>query len=347
MLGVASLEPAGVPATPAECSALDLSLAPLRPILDDPQVTELCINRPGEAQVQTYAGWSTHALPYADFDWCLALAKLVGSATRQHVSEVHPLLSARLPSGERVQFVLPPATLARHVSITIRRPGARVRTLDELDARGLFRGCAVAGSGLEAEERELLALHAAGRFAAFLRLAVKLRKNVIVSGSTGTGKTTATNALILEVPESERLVTIEDAEELVLPRHPNHVRLFYSKDDQGLAKVTPTKLLEATLRMRPDRVFLSELRSDEAFEYLRVIAAHPGSITSVHGSSAHLALVQLLLLVKQSEAGQSLSTEDVWRLLYSLVDVVVQFAFDGAERVVREIWYDPQRRRTA
>jgi type IV secretion system protein VirB11 len=125
------------------------------------------------------------------------------------------------------------------------------------------------------------------------------------------------------------------------------VRLFYSKDDQGLAKVTPKKLLEATLRMRPDRVFLSELRSDEAFDYLRVIAAHPGSITSVHGASAHLALVQLLLLVKQSEAGQSLSTEDVWRLLYSLVDVVVQFAFDGPDRVVREIWYDPQRRRAA
>jgi type IV secretion system protein VirB11 len=214
-------------------------------------VTELCINRPGEAQVQTYSGWSTHALPCADFDWCLALAKLVGSATKQHVSEVHPLLSARLPGGERVQFVLPPATLAGHVSITIRRPGSRVRTLDELDANGLFRQCAAAEDTPDPVERELLALTRRGAFADFLRLAVQLRKNIIVSGSTGTGKTTATNALILEVPEGERLVTIEDAEELVLPQHPNHVRLFYSKDDQGLAKVSPKKLLEASLRMRP------------------------------------------------------------------------------------------------
>lgn len=328
-----------------EPSSLELRLVPLRPILDDPNVTEVCINRPGEVCVQTYAGWNIHPLPFADFEWCRELAKLVGSATKQHVSEKHPLLSARLPTGERVQFVLPPATLGGHVSITIRRPSQRVRTLDELAAAGLFRQCASAIDDLDAGERELLELKERRAFEGLLRRAVSLRKNIIVSGSTGTGKTTATNALILEVPGEERLITIEDAEELVLPRHPNHVRLFYSKDDQGLAKVTPKMLLEACLRMRPDRVFLSELRSDEAFDYLRVIAAHPGSITSIHGSNARLALVQLMLLIKQSEAGQSLATEDVWKLLYSLVDVVVQFAFDGRHRYVSEIWYDPGAKR--
>jgi len=143
------------------------------------------------------------------------------------------------------------------------------------------------------------------------------------------------------------LITIEDVEELILQRHPNHVRLLYSKGDQGLAKVTPKLLLESCLRMRPDRVFLSELRSDEAFDYLRVIAAHPGSITSVHGSTARLALVQIMLLVKQSEAGQSLATEDVWSLLYSLVDVVLQFGFDGKKRFVKELWYEPTLKRRA
>jgi type IV secretion system protein VirB11 len=99
--------------------------------------------------------------------------------------------------------------------------------------------------------------------------------------------------------------------------------------------------------MRPDRVLLSELRSDVAFDYLKVIAAHPGSITSVHGASARLALVQIMLLVKQSEAGQSLATTDVWSLLYSLVDVVVQFGFDGRNRFVKEVWYDPMAKRRA
>ncbi|MGA8055120.1 MAG: P-type DNA transfer ATPase VirB11 [Burkholderiales bacterium] len=330
-----------------EASALQHNLAFLRPILDDPQVTEVCVNRPGEAFVQTYAGWERHALPCADFDWCRELAKLVGSATKQRVSEVEPILSATLPTGERVQFVLPPATRAGHVSITIRRAGKRVRTLDELSAGGLFERCAEASDQLDDGEHALVELKQRGAFEDFLRLAVRLRKNLVVSGSTGTGKTTTTNALILEVPTEDRLITIEDVEELVLPRHANSVRLFYSKDGQGLAKVTPKKLLESCLRMRPDRVFLSELRSDEAFDYLRVIAAHPGSITSVHGATARLALVQIMLLVKQSEAGQSLSTEDVWSLLYSLVDVVIQFGFDGKHRFVKELWYDPGAKRRA
>ena len=330
-----------------DVSSLSHALAPLRPILDDTQVTDGCINRPGQGFIQTYDGWRCEPLPFADFYWCRDFAKLVGSATKQRVDEVTPILSATLPTAERVQFVLPPATPAKQVSITIRRPSSRVLSLDELSAGGLFTQCLDAKEDLDACERELLALKNAREYAQFIRLAVQSRKNIVVSGSTGTGKTTTTNALILEVPAAERLITIEDAEELVLPRHPNHVRLLYSKGSQGLAKVTPKILLESCLRMHPDRVFLSELRGDEAFDYLRIIAAHPGSITSVHGSTARLALVQIMLLVKQSEAGQSLQTSDVWSLLYSLVDVVMQFGFDGKNRFVKEVWYDPDAKRRA
>lgn len=328
-------------------SSLTHTLAPLRRILDNPRVTEVCINRPFEVFIQTYDGWSTEALPFADYAWCRDFAKLVGSATKQRVDEVTPILSATLPTGERVQFVLPPATVGQHVSITIRRPSSRVRTLAELDAGGLFAQCLESTAALDPGEQELLELKGRGEYAAFIRLAVQLRKNIVVSGSTGTGKTTTSNALILEVPAGERLITIEDAEELVLQRHPNSVRLLYSKGAQGLARVTPKTLLESCLRMRPDRVFLSELRGEEAFDYLRVIAAHPGSITSVHGSTARLALVQIMLLVKQSEAGQSLETQDVWSLLYSLIDVVMQFGFDGRHRFVQEVWYDPSAKRRA
>jgi type IV secretion system protein VirB11 len=122
-------------------SSLTHALKPLRALLDNPQVTEVCVNRPQEAFVQTYTGWDRLNLPFADFDWCRDFAKLVGSATKQRIDEVSPILSATLPTGERVQFVLPPATLAHHVSVTIRRPSTRVRTLDELARGGLFKEC--------------------------------------------------------------------------------------------------------------------------------------------------------------------------------------------------------------
>jgi type IV secretion system protein VirB11 len=197
-------------------------------------------------------------------------------------------------------------------------------------------------------EKHLLSLLEARDFEAFMQRAVAARKNILVSGPTGSGKTTWTKALIREIPAKERLITIEDAKELVLDSHPNHVRLFYSKDDQGLARVTPKQLLESCLRMKPDRILLAELRAEEAFDYLRnVNSGHPGSITSIHAGSCELAFEQLVLLVKQSPGGRELARADIKSLLYLLIDVVIQFGVEHHERFVREIWYQPERRRAA
>ena len=192
----------------------------------------------------------------------------------------------------------------------------------------------------------LLRLHAAHDYAAFMRLAVRARKNIVVSGATGSGKTTWTKALIREIPRDERLVTIEDARELVLDRHPNHVRLYYSKDDQGLARVTPKQLLECCLRMRPDRILLAELRAEEAFDYLRnVNSGHPGSITSVHASSAELAFEQLMLLVKQSSRRLAdWRARDIKSLLLPADRRGHPVSGSRHRRVISEIWFDPARR---
>jgi type IV secretion system protein VirB11 len=306
----------------------------------------VCINRPGEAFVETCTGWRCESLRFADFDWCHRLAKLVANSTRQRIDETAPLLSASLPGGERVQIVLPPATTADTIAITIRRPCAEVFSVDDLALRGIFRTTQRAGGAIDAVESELMRLLAAHDYTAFMRRAVQCRKNILVSGPTGSGKTTWTKALIREIPADERLITIEDAKELVLDRHPNHVRLFYSKDDQGLARVTPKQLLECCLRMKPDRILLAELRSEEAFDYLRSVnSGHPGSITSVHATSAELAFEQLVLLVKQSPGGRELARQDIKSLLYLLVDVVIQFGVERHERFIKEIWYEPERKR--
>ena len=340
--------PAEVRVVPLDASALDLTLRALRPLLTRPEVTELCINSPHRAFIETASGWHCETLPFADFEWCRRLAKLVANSTRQRIAEDTPLLSAALPSGERIQIVLPPATSPNCVAITIRRPAQRVWSLEELAQRGIFARTRRSSEVLDDTEVELLQLLERGEHEAFMRLAVRSRKNIVVSGPTGSGKTTYTKALIREIPTEERLITIEDAQELTLDSHANHVRLFYSKDEQGLARVTPKQLLESCLRMRPDRILLAELRAEEAFDYLRnVNSGHPGSITSLHAASAELAFEQLVLLVKQSKGGQDLSRADIKALLYLLVDIVIQFAVDGPHRYIKEIWYQPERKRRA
>jgi type IV secretion system protein VirB11 len=189
--------------------------------------------------LETAVGWCRKDLPYADHDWCLRLAKLVANSTQQRIDSTSPLLSASLPTGERIQIVMPPATTPGSIAMAIRRPATQVWSIEELESRGIFRRARRADRLLDDTEQRLQSLLSSGDHVAFMRLAVTARKNILVSGPTGSGKTTWTKALIREIPPHERLITIEDARELVLDRHPNHVRLFYSKDDQGMARVTP------------------------------------------------------------------------------------------------------------
>ena len=156
-------------------SSLHFFLAPLRTILDDEQVTEVCINKPHEAFIQRYSGWTHEKLAFASVSWCRNMASLVANRTNQGIDENSPLLSADLPSGERIQFVLPPA--AEHISITIRRPSSRVWTLDELAENGLFDRCKEASNELDDVEHQLLELKKQHNYIDFLKLAVVSRKN--------------------------------------------------------------------------------------------------------------------------------------------------------------------------
>jgi len=150
--------------------------------------------------------------------------------------------------------------------------------------------------------------------------------------------------LIALIPEDERLLTIEDTRELMMP-HRNVVHMIYSKDGQGTASVSAKQLLESALRMRPDRILLAELRDGTAYHYLRnVNSGHPGSITTVHADSAKLAFEQLTLLVKESDGGSDLARDDIRAMLTALVDIVVQIKKTDVGFRVTEIHYDPQAR---
>ncbi|RQO53243.1 P-type DNA transfer ATPase VirB11 [Paucibacter sp. KBW04] len=322
-------------------------LRPLRAHLDEAEVLELCVNRPGEIFVETQQGWQRRVVPELTFERCWSLATAVATFTDQQINQERPLLAATLPSSERIQFVIPPAVSRGTVSITIRKPSVLIKRLDELAAEGLFKRVKAPNceqeSRLQAIESQLLALRKAGRHADFLRLAVQEQQTIVVSGKTGSGKTTFMKGLIEEVSKDERLVTIQDAAELTLPHHPNSVHLLYSKDGQGLAKVNAKSLLEACLRMRPDRIFLAEVRGDECFHFVRLAASgHPGSVTSVHAGSCSLAFDQMALMIRESAAGGGLSLADIRQLLHSVIDIVVQFKRDTRGRYVSEIFYEAE-----
>lgn len=321
-------------------------LQPLRLALDAPGVLEVCVNRPGELFVETLHGWQTVEAPAMTFDRCLALATAVATFCDQQIHAERPLLAATLPTGERVQVVIPPAVPRGTVSITVRKPSAVVKRLDQLHHEGLFdRVASATANTLSPLEQELQSLQAAGRYAAFLRLAVQTRQTIVVSGRTGCGKTTFMKALIEEVPTNDRLITIEDTAELALDHHPNVVHLFYSRNVPG-NQVTARTLLEASLRMKPDRLFLAEVRGEECFSFVRLAASgHPGSITSVHAGSCALALSQMALMIRESGAGGSLSLPEIHGLLHTVIDVVVQMDRDAQGRHVSELFYRPRAER--
>jgi type IV secretion system protein VirB11 len=339
---------AKIMAAPGKNTAvLDSVTAPLRKYLDDADVTELVINIPGEVGIERRGGWTWASEPTLDFKNPMALATAAAAYTAQDVTRENPIVSTIFPTGARVQIIVPPVVPDETVSITVRKPSTVTLTLADVEAAGLFKHTRIAQKAVTSGERDLLALLQAGRHVDFFKAAVEARLNILISGATGSGKTTLSKGLIQLIPPNERLLTIEDTRELVVP-HKNVVHMLYAKDGQGTANVTAKHLLESALRMRPDRILLQELRDGTAFFYLRnVNSGHPGSITTIHADSAELAFEQLTLLVKESEGGSDLARDDIRALLKMLVDVVVQTKKVDGEFSVTEIFYDPESRHAA
>ena len=309
---------------------------PITRHLERADVTELVINEPGLIGLETRAGWEWHEEPRLDIAGC----------TKQDVSAEYPIVSSVLPGGERAQVVVPPAVEQGFISITVRKASAVSMDMDDFERAGLFSEVRVKGLHEEVDAR-LKALRAAGDWKAFFRLAVEARKNILISGATGSGKTSFSKGLVRLIPAHERILTIEDTRELIVPQR-NRVHMMYAKDGKGLQKAGAKALLESALRMRPDRILLQELRDGTAFFYLRnVNSGHPGSITTVHANTAEGALEQLTLLVKESEGGNDLDRHDIRALLRSLVDIVVQMdrlppaGGQPARYRMTEVWFDP------
>lgn len=313
--------------------------------LQSPDVTEICVNRPGELYLETRTGWRRVEAPQLTFErarqFCTAVVN--ESNTGQRITDADPVVSLTFPTGQRAQFVIPPACDAGKVSITIRLPSRHNRSLLQYEQDGFFREILEDASGLLEHDRELLELRRARRYSEFFQHAVLCRKNIVVSGATGSGKTTFMKSLVDHIPPDERLVTIEDAREL-FPAQPNVVHLLYSKGSQSTSSVTAKSCMEACLRMKPDRIILAELRGDESFYFIRNCASgHPGSITSCHAGSTAQTWDQLALMVKASTEGAGLEFGVIKRLLMLTIDIVVHIKAHAGQRYITGIDFDPGR----
>ncbi len=264
--------------------------------------------------------WRCERAPGFSVEFLLAAIDAIANYSGQSTSARRPILSAELPGGERVQTVRPP--VSEHPVIVIRKPAQPRWNLRRLEKLGVFdTASSEVGDRIPCVIREA---YRESRWAEYLSLSVRAWRNIIVAGPTGSGKTTLLKALAHEIPAQERLVTVEDVRELTLP-HRNSIRLRYSRGEQGLAEADAGVILEACLRMRPDRILFGELRGEEAFQFLRNLnSGHPGSITSIHANSPEGAIDQLALLARQSDQGRGYGVQEMRQFAGGLIDVVVQ-----------------------
>lgn len=311
--------------------------------MGSPEVTEICINRPGEVYLETRSGWQRVGVPTLTYErarqFCTAVVN--ESNTGQRITDTDPVVSLTFPTGQRAQFVIPPACDAGKVSITIRLPSKQTKTLCQYQQDGFFDQVVEQVGAIGEHDAELIELRRARDYAEFFRKAVLYKKNIVVSGATGSGKTTFMKSLVNHIPSDERLVTIEDARELFISQ-PNVVHLLYSKGGQSTGNVTAKSCMEACLRMKPDRIILAELRGDESFYFIRNCASgHPGSITSCHAGSVQQTWDQLALMVKASTEGAGLEFATIKRLLAATIDILVHIKVHAGRRHITGIDFDP------
>ncbi len=309
---------------------LESYLAVLAPWLGRPDLTDIYINRPGELWFEVLGSPPKRCMvPELTGELLARMVKQIAAVSAQGINREHPLLSASLSDGTRVQAVIPPATRGE-IALAFRKHVSVGMGLDDYRASGAVAGTRIVTADQKSQTPMQVTDDA--DVITMLRDAVRNKRNILVSGGTSSGKTTFVNALLQEILADERLILIEDTPELQVD-HQNMVGLIAARSELGEAEVTAEDLLIASLRMRPDRIILGEIRGCEAVTFLRAVnTGHPGSISTIHADSPERAIDQLALLVMES--GTRMGWDDVVRYVRNSLDFVVQLHRSNGARSV-------------
>ncbi|AVL70629.1 P-type DNA transfer ATPase VirB11 [Oligella urethralis] len=313
--------------------------------LNEAGVTEVMINRPYEIFVEGINGVERFEDERLTLNSLFELANVLAILNNKHINEANPMHSVTLPDGERCHIIIPPACENGTVAFGFRKPSTSRFLLSDYHNSGRLSQFVDVKSEttqpndlLSPYEEELLKLKNDKNLEEFFTFAVKNRLNICMVGGTGSGKTTFTKAVADLVPSTERIITIEDTHELDLPNHPNRLHLFYKE------QITAKDVLASCMRLKPDRIFLTELRGDEAWDYLSALnTGHQGGLTSVHANDARSVFYRIAQLAKESKAGKGMDYEYILNIVRSTIDVVCFF-----ERTyLKELYYDPLMKKTA
>ncbi|MCD9492620.1 P-type DNA transfer ATPase VirB11 [Photobacterium phosphoreum] len=316
-----------------------LILTGIQDVLNLDGITEVAVNQPHRIWYEKGNGWEYKDAPQCSYQHCLSLARALAvfSGLRSPLDFNNPIASVTLPDGERGQILIAPACETGTIAITIRKPSIRRFTLEDYEQSGRFNTVKEATKKtieLSDSQNELLLLKKQKRIIEFFQLAIKLKLNILIVGGTGSGKTSFMKPLVDCYPHDKRLITIEDTPECDLPYHLNHIRLFYKEGG-----ITPKVIIEACMRLKPDHIFLAELRGDEAWNYIEMLnTGHAGSITTIHANDCYSAFSRLASLVKQSNIGQTLDYDFIMKTIKSSIDVVCFYD----HTYLTEIYYNPQ-----
>ena len=309
--------------------------------LDDESINEICYNGDGAIWTQNNKGLWTEHQRNISFEQIMAFSIALASYKEDTLKNNKPVLSATLNTGERVQVVIPPVTKKFRISVTIRKP-SRVRyTMEDYKKQGMFDNAIRSDEKmLTSEEKNLINLFEKKEWDSFLLEAIRQGKNIVIAGATGSGKTTFMKSLIDYIPDKERIITIEDTEEISFYNHKNYVQLFYPSEAKESDSITSTTLLKSSLRMKPDRILLAELRGAEAYEYLNILnSGHGGSITSIHAGGIEQAFYRLSSMVELNSQVQNIPFEVIKKSLQLVIDVIIHIENIDGIRHFGEVYY--------
>ncbi|HHF7374008.1 P-type DNA transfer ATPase VirB11 [Legionella bozemanae] len=318
-------------------------LTPLAPWLNDKTVSEILINKPQELFIEKEGVMQRFELPLLTTIHLKRLFTLIANENGQVLHESTPILSGNLFDGSRVQLVIPPA--AKNHTLSIRRTSIAALTLENYqhsDFYEMTKGFDLNETQehwLSKEDRLLLQLYQEKRWGEFIAQAVMSKKNIVISGETSSGKTTFLNACCQHIPAHERLITLEDTYELNIP-HANQVNLLATKKQEKVSCLLSMQdLVQASLRLRPDRIIMGEIRGRELLDFVSACATgHAGSITSIHASNPRVAFMRMTQLYKLNNV-PSMRDEDILRELHEVIDIVVQLQRTETGRRVIYMYY--------